>query len=125
MEFFMAMRHLNQDFVLADDKKEIPVADRTISPDRLHAHYLYGSPKVAKYFAVWSLVSSSLKIDADKRVFPVRSHQWLVGTESLLFIVQKLKERSHCLADRYSALGFNRVTIVPLSSARLWNCLPH
>ena len=53
--------------MLAGDKKEIPVADRTISQDRLNAHY--GNSKVAKHFAVWSLISSLLKTDADKRVF--------------------------------------------------------
>ena len=67
MEFLMAMRHLFLDYVLAGDKEVIPVADRTISRDRLHAHY--GNSKVAKHFAVWSLISSSLKTDADKRVF--------------------------------------------------------
>ena len=67
MEFLMAMRHLRLDSVLSGDKEEVPVADRTISRDRLNAHY--GNSKVAKYFAVWSLISSSLKIDADKRVF--------------------------------------------------------
>ena len=41
--------------------------DRTISRDRLNAHY--GNSKVAKTFAVLSLISSSLKTDADKRVF--------------------------------------------------------
>ena len=46
---------------------EIPVTDRTISRDRLNAHY--GNSKVAKHFAVWSLISSLLKTDADKRVF--------------------------------------------------------
>ena len=67
MEFLMAMRHLRLDSVLSGDKEEVPVADRAISRDRLNAHY--GSSKVAKYFAVWSLISSSLKTDADKRVF--------------------------------------------------------
>ena len=67
MEFLMAMQHLHLDSVLSVDKEEIPVADRTISRDRLNAHY--GNSKVAKYFAVWSLISSSLKTDADKTVF--------------------------------------------------------
>ena len=53
--------------MLSGDKEEVPVADRTISRDRLNAHY--GNSKVAKYFAVWSLISSSLKTDADKQVF--------------------------------------------------------
>ena len=48
MEFFMAMPHLRLDFVLVGDKEQIPVADRTISRDRLHAHY--GSAKVATHF---------------------------------------------------------------------------
>ena len=67
MEFLMAMRHLRLDSVLSGDKEEVPVADRTISRDRLNGHY--GNSKVAKHFAVWSLISSSLKTDADKRVF--------------------------------------------------------
>ena len=50
MEYLMAMRHLRLDSVLAGDKEEIPVADRTILRNRLHAHY--GNSKVAKYFAV-------------------------------------------------------------------------
>ena len=66
MEFFMTMQHLRLDYVLSGDKEEVPVADRAISRDRLNAHY--DSSKVAKHFAVWSLNSSSLKIDADKRV---------------------------------------------------------
>ena len=47
MEFLMAMRHLRLDYVLAGDEEEIPVADRTISRDRLHVHY--GTLKVAKH----------------------------------------------------------------------------
>ena len=66
MEFLMAVRHLRLDSALASDKEGIPVADRTISRDRLHAHY--GNSKVAKHFVMWSLISSSLKTDADKRV---------------------------------------------------------
>ena len=123
MEFLMAMRHLRLDSVLSGDKEEVPVADRTISRDRLNAHF--GKLKVAKHFAVWSLISSSLKTDADKRVFSVQSHQWLVGRESLLFIVQKPKERSSSLAERFLALAFSRAKILPSSSARSWNCLPH
>ena len=41
--------------------------DRTISRDRLYAHY--DNSKVVKHFAVWSLSSSSLKTYADKRLF--------------------------------------------------------
>ena len=67
MELLMAMRHLRLDYVLSGDKEEVPVADRTISRDRLNAHF--GKSKVAKHFAVWSLLSSSLKSDPDKRVF--------------------------------------------------------
>ena len=67
MEFLMAMRHLRLDSVLSGDKEEVPVADRTISRDRLNAHY--GNSKVAKHSAVRSLILSSLKTDADKRVF--------------------------------------------------------
>ena len=66
MEFLVAMRHLRLGSVLSGDKEEVPVADRTISRDRLNAHY--GNSKVATHFAVWSLVSSSLKTDTDKRV---------------------------------------------------------
>ena len=54
MEFLMAMRHLRLDSVLSDDKEEILVAYRTVSRDCLIAHY--GSSKVAKHFAVWSLI---------------------------------------------------------------------
>ena len=67
MEFLMAMRPLRLDSVLSGDKEEVPVADRTISHDCLNAHF--GKSKVAKHFAVWSLISSSLKTDADKRAF--------------------------------------------------------
>ena len=61
------MRHLRLDFVFAGDKEEIPSADGTISRDYLHTHY--GNSKIAKHFDVWSLISSSLKTDNDKRVF--------------------------------------------------------
>ena len=57
MEFLMTMRHLRLDYVLSGDKEETPVADRAISRDRLNAHYV--NSKVAKYFAVWSLISRS------------------------------------------------------------------
>ena len=50
MEFLMAMRHLRLDSVLSGDKEEVPVADRTISHDRLNAYY--GNSKVAKDFTV-------------------------------------------------------------------------
>ena len=123
MEFLLAMRHLHLECVLSGDKEEIPVANGTLSRDRLNAHY--GNSKVAKHFAGWSLISSSLKTDADKRVFSVQSHQWLVGIELLLSIVQKLKERSYSLADRSLALALSRVKTLPSSSVRLWNCLPH
>ena len=67
MEFLMAMRHLRLNSVLSGDEEEVPVGDKTISRDRLNAHY--GNSEVAKDFAVWSLISSSLKTDANKRVF--------------------------------------------------------
>ena len=67
MELIMAMRHLRLDSVLSGDKEEFPVADKTISHDRLNEHY--GNSKLAKHFAVWSLISSSLNTDADKLVF--------------------------------------------------------
>ena len=104
MVFLMAMRHLRLDSVLSGDKEEALVADRTISRDRLNAHF--GNSKVAKHFAVWSLISSSLKTDADKLFYSVQSHGWLVGIGSLLFIVQKPKERIYYLADRSLALAF-------------------
>ena len=63
----MTMRHFRLDSVLAGDNEKIPVTHRTISRDRLHAHY--GNSKIARHFAVWSLSSSSLRTDADKRVF--------------------------------------------------------
>ena len=66
-EFLTAMRHLRLPSVLSGDKEEVLVADRTISRNRLNANY--GNSKVAKHFAVWSLVSSSLKTSVDKRVF--------------------------------------------------------
>ena len=50
MEILMAMRYLRLNSVLAGNKEEIPVSDRTISRDRLHGHY--GNSKVAKHFAV-------------------------------------------------------------------------
>ena len=67
MEFLMAMRHLRLDSVLSVDKEEVSVTDRTISRDCLSTHC--GSSKVATHFAVWSLISSSLKTDAEKQVF--------------------------------------------------------
>ena len=67
MEFIMAMRLFRLDSMLAGDKEESPVADRTISRYRLHARYF--NSKVVKHFAVWSLIPSSLKADADKREF--------------------------------------------------------
>ena len=63
----MAIRHLRLDSVLSGDKEEVAVVDRTTSRDRLSAHY--GNSKVAKHFAIWSLISSSLKTYANKRVF--------------------------------------------------------
>ena len=76
MEFLMAVRDLRLDFVLSGDKEEIPVADRAISRDRLNAHY--GDSKVVKHFAVRSLISSSLKTDADKQVFQYKvTRGWL------------------------------------------------
>ena len=59
MEFLMTMRHLRLNSVLSGDKEEVFVVDRTISRDRLHVHY--GNSKVAKTFALWSLISSLLK----------------------------------------------------------------
>ena len=53
--------------MLAGDKEESPVADRTKSRYRLHARYF--NSQVVKHFAVWSLIPSSLKADADKREF--------------------------------------------------------
>ena len=67
MEFLMAMRPFRLDAVLSGYKEEVPVADRTISRDRLNAYY--SNSKVAIHFAVWSLISSLLKTDADGRVF--------------------------------------------------------
>ena len=39
MEFIVSMRHLRLDCVLSGDKKKAPAVDRTISRDRLNAHY--------------------------------------------------------------------------------------
>ena len=47
MGVLMAVRHLRVDFVLSGDNEEVPVADRTISRDRLNAHY--GNSKVAMH----------------------------------------------------------------------------
>ena len=65
------MRYLRLNSVLSGNKEEVPVADRTISRDRLKTHY--GNSKVAKHFAVWSLISSPLKTDADKEHLSVQS----------------------------------------------------
>ena len=37
-EFFMAMRHLRLNSVFAGSKEEIPVTNRTVERNRLHAH---------------------------------------------------------------------------------------
>ena len=66
MKFLMAIRHLHLDSAVAGGMKKISVSDRTISRDRLLAHY--GNLEVAKHFAVLSLISSSLETNADKRV---------------------------------------------------------
>jgi len=67
MELLMAMRDLSPNSVI-DYVKEVPVVDRAISCYRLKA--FYGKGKVAKKdFAVWSMISIPLMIDADKRVF--------------------------------------------------------
>ena len=60
MEFLMTIRHLRLDSVLSGDKEEVPVADRTISRDRLNAHC--GNLKVAMHFAVWSLFQARLRL---------------------------------------------------------------
>ena len=67
MEFLMATRLFRLDSMLAGDKEESPVADRTFSRYRLHARYF--NSKVVNHFVVWSLIPSSLKTDIDKRVF--------------------------------------------------------
>ena len=46
-ELVVAMRHLHLDSVLDGEKDEVPVANRTLSRDRLHAHY--SKSKLAKY----------------------------------------------------------------------------
>ena len=109
MEFLMAMRHLRLDSVLSGDMEEIPVADRTISRDRLNAHY--GNFEVAKYFAVWSLISSSLMTNADERVISSTKSP-LAGWDrvSLLFIVQKPKEGAKLLLSKQLlVVAFGRV----------------
>ena len=119
----MAIRHLRLDYVLSGDKEDVHVADRTISRDRLNAHY--GSSKVAKHFAVWTLISSSLKTNADKGVFFCTKSPVARWDRVVLFIMQKPKERSYFLVDRSLAIAFSRVKTLPSSSARSWNCLPH
>ena len=57
--------------------------------------------------------------------FSVRSNQWRIETESLLFSQHKLMEQSYSLKDRYSAHSFGRVKTLPSSSARSCNsCRP-
>ena len=61
MEFLMAMRHLRLDSVLSGDKEEIPVADRTISRDRLNA--LYGNIEGSEAFCC---LESDFKLAEDR-----------------------------------------------------------
>ena len=115
MEFLMAMRHPRLDSALSGDKEEIPVADRTISRGCLNASY--GNSKVAKHFAVWSLISTSLKTDADKRVFfstksPVASwdrvasfHCAEIQGAKLLLSRQVLSARLQLGKDRAIVIG--------------------
>ena len=63
MEFFIAMRHLCLNSVLNGEEEEVPVADKTIFRDRLHARD--GKSEVSKQFTVWNIILSSLKIDDD------------------------------------------------------------
>ena len=121
--FLMEMQHLRLHSVLSGDKVGVPVADRTISRDRLNAHY--GNSKVAKTLAVWSLISSSLRTHADKRVFFSTKSPVAGGIDSLPFIVQTPKERSSFVAERFYALAFSWVKILPSPSVRSRNCLPH
>ena len=100
----MAMRYLRLDSVLSGDKKEVPVADRTISRNSLNVHD--GNPKVAKHFTVWSLISSSLKTDADKRVF--------FSTQSLVAGWDKVAS-FHCAETQGTKLFLSRKVL----SARL------
>ena len=119
----MAMRHIRLKSVLAGDREEIPVADRMISRDRLHAYY--GNLKVATHFAVWSLISSSVKTDPDKRVF-FSTKSPVAGWDRVSsFHRAGTQGRSYSLADRLLALVFSQIKIMPSSSARSWNCLPH
>ena len=57
------MRHLRPDSAIDGETEGVLVVDRTVSRYRLQAHNK--KSKVATYFAVWSLISSSLKTDAD------------------------------------------------------------
>ena len=52
--------------MLGGNKEEMSFAERMNPCECLYAHY--GGVIVAKYFALWSLISSALKSDADKRV---------------------------------------------------------
>ena len=110
MEFLMAMPHLRLDSVLSVDKEEVPVTDRTISRDCLNTHC--GNSKVATHFAVWSLTSSSLKTDAEKQVF--------FSTKSSVASWDRVASfhRSSSLAERFLALAFRLVKILPSLSAR-------
>ena len=61
MEFLMSMRHLRLDSVLSGDKEEIPVADGTISRDRLNA--LCGNIEGTKAFCC---LESDFKLAEDR-----------------------------------------------------------
>ena len=111
MKFFIAMRRVRLDSVLAGDKKDISVTDRTISRDRLHAHH--GNSKVAKHFTMYGVWFQARRRQMlINEYFSVRSRQWLVGTGLLLSIVQQSMERRYFSAGRFLALVFNRVTIL-------------
>ena len=61
MEFLMAMQHLRLDSVLSGDKEGTPVADRTISRDRLNA--LYGNIEGSEAFCC---LESDFKLAEDQ-----------------------------------------------------------
>ena len=93
----MAIRHLRLDSVLSVDKEEVLVTDRTISRDCLNTHC--GNSKVATHFAVWSLISSSLKTDAEKQVF-FSTKSSVAGWDSVAFFHRAETQGAKLLLSR-------------------------
>ena len=123
MEFLMAIRHLRLDSVLSADKEEVLVTDRTISRDCLNTHC--GNSKVATHFAVRSLISRSLKTDAEKQVF-FSTKSSVAGWDRVAFFHRAETQGAKLLLSRkVLSARFSLVKILPSLSARSWNYLPH